>query len=83
MQRSQHILKVRDFFITDVLLLYLRVLLGRLLLEVWGGRGDGRKLSSQDVAHRPLTLHSASETELCCQPGDTKHTFINQSSSEK
>lgn len=52
-----------EIFITDVLVLYLRVLLGRLLLEVWGGRGDGRKLSSQDVTHRPLTLLSACQKE--------------------
>lgn len=37
----------------SVLLLYLRVLPVRLLLEVWGGRGNGRKLSSQDGTHRP------------------------------
>lgn len=52
-----------EIFITDVLVLYLRVLLGRLLLEVWGGCGDGRKLSSQDATHPPLTLLSACQTE--------------------
>lgn len=51
-------MKVTDFY-GAVLLLYLRVLPGRLLLEVLGGRGDGRKLSSQDVTHRPLPPLSA------------------------
>lgn len=69
-RRSRHLVKVIDFY-GAVLLLYLRVLPGRLLLEVLGGRGDGRKLSSQDVTHRPLPPLSA------CWGGGKQSSAVN------